>query len=68
MADTSSGDSGSANRNKEDKFNYTQIMLDRWQKANLVGIPQLDSKDIFEQGHFRLPKINQLPCPIDKMH
>jgi len=58
LADTSSGDSGSANRIKEDKSNFTQIMLDRWARSNLNGIPQLDQKDIFEQGHFRLPKIN----------
>ena len=39
MADTSSGDSGSANRTKEDKSNFTQIMLNRWNQANRISIP-----------------------------
>lgn len=68
MADTSSGDSGSANRIKEDRSNFTQIMLNRWNQANSKGIPQLDQKDVFEQGHFRLPKLNAQPCALDKMH
>ena len=39
LVDTSSGDSGSAQRAIEDKSNFTQIMLDRWQRSNLKSIP-----------------------------
>jgi len=39
LVDTSSGDSGSANRVNEDKSNFTQIMLDRWTRSNVKSIP-----------------------------
>jgi hypothetical protein len=39
--DGSSGD-GSATRAEEPTPNYSSIMYDRWQKANVVSIPQID--------------------------
>lgn len=39
LVDTSSGDSGSANRVNEDKSNFTQIMLERWTRSNMKSIP-----------------------------
>lgn len=39
LVDTSSGDSGSANRVNEDKSNFSQIMLERWTRSNMKSIP-----------------------------
>lgn len=39
LVDSSSGDSGSANRVNEDKSNFSQIMLERWTRSNMKGIP-----------------------------
>ena len=65
--DTSSHE-GSSNIVNEGPQSYSGIMYDRWQRSNMVSIPQLDQKDIFEQGHFRLPRLNQSPCTITEMH
>lgn len=37
-----SGDSGSANRILEVQSSYTNTMIERWNRANNLAIPQLD--------------------------
>jgi hypothetical protein len=46
--DVSSGEGGSADRIAEPTSNYSSIMYERWQRSNIISIPQLDQKDIFE--------------------
>lgn len=48
--------------NKSSESNYTQVMVERWEKANKLSIPELDIKEIEEQGHFNHP-LNG--CPLN---
>jgi hypothetical protein len=38
----------SSERVNEGHQSFSAIMYDRWQRSNMVSIPQLDQKDIFE--------------------
>lgn len=39
-------------------------MIERWDKANKLSIPQLDIDEIEEQGHFNHPLTG---CPLSEM-
>lgn len=47
-----------------DQRSLRQIMYDRWHRSNLCSIPQIDLKDIMEQGHY---KMTEKACPLDEM-
>jgi hypothetical protein len=54
---------GSNNDWRGDQRSSRQIMYDRWHRSNYISIPQLDQKDIAEQGHCKYEKA----CPLDEM-
>ena len=50
--------------NSSNDSNFRQIMIDRWNKANKLTIPEIDLMEIEEQGHFNHPLSG---CPLDQM-
>mmetsp|Transcript_15341 Transcript_15341/g.23624 ORF Transcript_15341/g.23624 Transcript_15341/m.23624 type:complete len:144 (+) Transcript_15341:28-459(+) len=56
FGDNSSTEDGSAQRCGEEHKHPTQVMYDRWNKANALTIPMLDQKDIVEENPVLNPK------------
>lgn len=59
--DLMSGDHSGANSPQTEQKSYTEIMHERFQKANALVLPIIDQKDCNQRCQVKL-------TPIDQMH